>query len=137
MEKTVNFDPYVIQAIGWLLMFLFTSLLAIIIWLAKSVIKKVDTIAEKQDQFQLDLSNVTNSTRTASEDLNEVYDRLKDIPEFIKKGTIIEQSLLQIKEDLGTIKQGHNDHAKRLTELEKITSKNSEWIRLNDRLNLK
>lgn len=72
MATTLSLDSYIITVIGWVLIFLFTSLIAIIVWLAKTVIKKVDLIFEGQDNFKRQIAEIKLQNQSIKDDVSTI-----------------------------------------------------------------
>lgn len=137
MEKVVQIDSHLVQVLSWALTFLFVSLMSIIVWLAKTVISKVDNISTKQDSFTVNISSVKNQIENVTTNMAEIYDKLEDVPDLFKKSAVLEQMLIGIKDDLGSLKKEHTEFIKQLSELQTITAKNAEWIRMTELHNQK
>lgn len=137
MEHTVSLNPYTIQVIGWILVFLISSLIAIIVWLAKTVIKKVDDIAEKQDRATLERSSMKVTLDQVCVEVTDIYKKLEDIPKLALNVSLTQEMVNAIKLDINIIKIEHSDFTKRLSIIERQSAVNAEWIRMTENNNKK
>lgn len=79
ISKTLMLDTYMVQVVAWLLGFLFVSLVSIIVWLAKGVFSKLETISEKQDKNREQISSLEDKLSTVKEDLSSLKDNNNNI----------------------------------------------------------
>lgn len=132
MDKAISLDVYMVQVIGWVLIFLVTSLIGIIIWLARTVIKKVDDLALEQGHTTVKLTGMDVSLSSVNREISDIYKRLEDIPELSEKASVAHEMLSTVKQDIGVIKQEHSDFTKRLSKVEMQAAVNAEWIRMTE-----
>lgn len=135
MDKYVQIDTHLVQILTWVLGFLMLSLISIIVWLAKTMNQKMDSIGTKQDNLSMDVSALKNQIGTVTGDVAEIYKKLEDVPELSRKTTIVEQMLLGIKDDMSFMKIEHSEFVKELSELKRVSAVNAEWIRMTERQN--
>lgn len=78
-SKELILDSYMVQVVTWLLVFLFSSLIAIIVWLAKGVLNKLETVSDKQDRNQNQMASVENKLNSVRDDMAEIKNDNADI----------------------------------------------------------
>lgn len=117
----MNIDPLTFKLIGWLIGFLFTSLIGIIIWISKSVMKKIDIIVNNQETDVIDRTTMRKDIDTIKSDLGSIKSELKDISDIKQKLIRIETNEMHLVNDISLFKSSILDSQKKLSSLsEKI-----------------
>ncbi len=133
VTNTFISDENLLRALAWTLGILFSSLIAIIVWLGRSVMTKQDATIGKQNDMIISLNNNKNNMDTVISDISEIYIRLGDVPELINKTVVVQESLNQMSKDMREMKIDMGGLRLVLGEVQLQTAKNTEWIRLTDR----
>ena len=79
----MNIDPTIVAFLGWVLSFLFLSLISIIVWLAKTVLKKIETIVKYQEEDSVERAVIRRDIDAIKLAIDSINGELKDIP-YIK-----------------------------------------------------
>ena len=132
LQKTIQVDSYMLQVGIWLLVFLFTSLLGIIGWLAKTMTSKVDSLAETVNKQTVDINEAKIIAISTKEDTIEIYDTLKTIPEIKLQLNNIENTSKNIEKDVNTLTARVNKHSERLSELERTVGIHAQYLRTKE-----
>ena len=80
----MNIDPTIVAFLGWVLSFLFLSLISIIVWLAKTVLKKIETIVKYQEEDSVERAVIKRDIDAIKLAIDSINGELKDIP-YIKQ----------------------------------------------------
>ena len=80
----MNIDPTIVAFLGWVLSFLFLSLISIIVWLAKTVLKKIETIVKYQEEDSVERAVIRRDIDAIKLAIDSINGELKDIP-YIKQ----------------------------------------------------
>lgn len=80
----MNIDPTIVAFLGWVLSFLFLSLVSIIVWLAKTVLKKIETIVKYQEEDSVERAVIKRDIDAIKLAIDSINGELKDIP-YIKQ----------------------------------------------------
>jgi hypothetical protein len=130
VTNTMLSDENLFKALAWTLGILFSSLVAIIVWLSKSVMGKQDATIGKQNDMIISLNNNKNNMDTIISDINEIYIRLGDVPELMKQTVVVKETMGQISKDVKEIRIEQGNLRQTVSSLQIESARNSEWIRL-------
>lgn len=130
LEKSIILDPHMIEVVGWLLLFLFTSLVGIIVWLAKGVWDKLQIVSNKQDVNYNAMSTMQSHMSHMRNDLDSMSSEMEDVPKILTKTVLLESIVVDIKADMVSIKRDHLEYNKRLQQVEMDTALHKQWIQL-------
>ena len=104
----MNIDPTLAKFVGWILAFLFTSLISIIIWLARSVLSKIDTIVKYQEEDSIERAVIKKDIDTIKTSINVINTELRDIPEIKEKLVKIETNEKHLLQEIDNYKKQQN-----------------------------
>lgn len=130
----MTIDPLIIKFVGWLLGFLFASLVAIIVWLAKGLLKKINSIIKNQESDTIERTSMKKDIDVIKNDLTDIKAELKDIPEIKEKIIRLESDKEHAGRDYANIKELLSENQKQITTLaEKINEQQKTIIQLQER----
>ncbi len=110
-------DPILMKLFAWALGFLFTALVTVLVWLAKSVMGKIDTIVKNQEADAVERTGMKKDIDSIKTDMNTVKLEIKDISDIKQKLVKIETNEVHIIEDVGTLKNFQVEVQKKISEL--------------------
>jgi hypothetical protein len=113
----MTIDPILAKLVAWALGFLFTTLVAVLVWLAKSVMGKIDTIVKNQEADAVERTGMKKDIDSIKTDMNTVKAEIKDISDIKQKLVKIEVNESYILEDVTILKHSQGDVHKKITEL--------------------
>ena len=134
LQKTVIIDEHLMQVGVYLLGFLFISLVAIIVWLAKSVMDAMKVITAKQEDNIKNISILKNGIIDFKQNFEDIFEKLEELPRLSEKTALIENISKRIEKDIDNMALKSRDHSKRIGELERVLSVHKEWIRMKDKM---
>lgn len=134
LQKTVIIDEHLMQVGVYLLGFLFISLVAIIVWLAKSVMDAMKVITVKQEDNIKNISILKTGIGNFKQNFEDIFEKLEELPKLSEKTALIENISKRIEKDIDNMAIKSRDHSKRLGELERVLSVHKEWIRMKDKM---
>jgi hypothetical protein len=115
-------DPFVGHVIMSILAFLFSALVAVLTWIGKSIIGKINIIVQNQETDAIDRTGIKKDIDVIKCDMGEVKVELKDIPEIKQKLTKLETNEFHMISNVSTIMHNVNDVQKKLGELSEKVS---------------
>jgi len=131
----MNIDPTLAQFVAWALGFLFTALIAVLVFLAKTVMSKIDTIVKNQEADAVERVAMKKDIDSIKTDMNTVKTEIKDISEIKQKIIRIETDEKHISADMIALKEYVKESTKKLSELsEKVLSQEQTINQLQKQL---
>lgn len=131
----MNIDPTLAQFVAWALGFLFTALIAVLVFLAKTVMSKIDTIVKNQEADAVERVAMKKDIDSIKTDMNTVKTEIKDISEIKQKIIRIETDEKHISADMIALKEYMKESTKKLSELsEKVLSQEQTINQLQKQL---
>lgn len=115
-------DPFVGHVIMSILAFLFSALVAVLTWIGKSIIGKINIIVQNQETDAIDRTGIKKDIDVIKCDMGEVKVELKDIPNIKQKLTKLETNEFHMISNVSTIMHNVNDVQKKLGELSEKVS---------------
>ena len=128
----MNLDPTIAAFLGWVLSFLFLSLVSIIVWLAKTVLKKIDTIVKYQEEDSVERAVIKRDIDTIKLAIGSINSELRDIPEIKQKLVRIETTEKHLLQEIENYKKQQTVFEQLIRDLE---SKINEHDKLINKLN--
>lgn len=115
-------DPFINQIIMSILIFLFSTLVAVLTWVGKSIINKINVIVENQETDAIERTGIKKDIDVIKCDMGEVKVELKDISEIKQKLTKLETNEIHLITNVSTIMHNVTDFQKKLSELSEKVS---------------
>jgi hypothetical protein len=113
----MNIDPVLAKFIMWIIGFLFTALIGILVWLSKSVMTKIDVIVKNQENDAIDRTGIKKDIDVIKTDMSLVKLEMKDISDIKQKLVRIETNEVFLLDDVSTVKDNISTAQKKLNEL--------------------
>lgn len=104
----MNLDPTITAVLGWLLSFLFLSLISIIVWLARTVLKKIEVIVKYQEEDSVERAVIKKDIDTIISSIKNINVELRDIPEIKQKLIRIETNEKHLLQEIENYKSNQN-----------------------------
>jgi hypothetical protein len=115
-------DPFIGHVIMSILVFLFTTLVAVLTWIGKSIIGKIDIIVRNQETDAIDRTGIKKDIDVIKTDMGEVKMELKDIPNIKQKLIKLETNETHIVSNVSLIINNVGEIQKKLGELSEKVS---------------
>lgn len=124
----MTIDPTIFNLITWALTFLFGSLIAILVWLGKSVMGKIDIIVKNQESDAIDRTGIKKDIDSIKTDVHSLKLEMKDVPELKLKLIKLETNEGHLLEDVSHCKKHNVEMQKKMNELSERMSKYDQII---------
>ena len=115
-------DPFIGHVIMSILAFLFSALVAVLTWIGKSIIGKINIIVQNQETDAIDRTGIKKDIDVIKTDMGEVKMELKDIPNIKQKLIKLETNEAHLISNVSSIINNVGEVQKKLGELSEKVS---------------
>lgn len=124
----MDIDPHIAQFVGWMLGFLFTALVGIIVYMAKSVVGKINKIVENQETDSVERTVMKKDIDTIKSDISAIEAGLNDLPNIKERLIRMETKEENLLKDVHNIKDSFQEIQNKVIGLRGVIQEQEKFI---------
>lgn len=130
--KAVTINEAQLQILLYFGIFLFTSLVGIIVWLAKKVDEKVEKISQLQNTLNVNIVTIGKDLETVKTDVSYAKESIKEIPTIKLQIGQLSQLVGQNNRDFYEIKDRVTIHEKAINDMKLLMARHFKIDFINE-----